>query len=91
MSRRTIHEWVSTGQQLDRDLTSGRVRYSLRPVATHKLDPYKAIIDERLAKYPKLSAKRLHVEVREAGFAGGYSRVRTMWCAAASRARALAT
>ena len=39
MSRRTIHEWVVTGQ-LDRDLSSGGSRYSPRPPVPHKLDPY---------------------------------------------------
>ncbi|MCY3620833.1 MAG: hypothetical protein OXH68_03870 [Gammaproteobacteria bacterium] len=42
--------------QLDRDLASGRIRYSPPPAATHKLDPQKAIIDEWLGKYPELSA-----------------------------------
>ena len=33
VSRRTIHEWIETGQ-LERDLSSGRSRYSPRaPVA----------------------------------------------------------
>ena len=38
VSRRTIHEWVETGQ-LDRDLSSGGSRYAPRPPAPHKLDP----------------------------------------------------
>ena len=47
VSRRTIHEWVETGQ-LDRDLSSGGSRYAPRPPAPHKLDPYTGIIDARL-------------------------------------------
>ena len=39
VSRRTIHEWVVTGQS-DRDLSSGGSRYSPRPPLPHKLDPY---------------------------------------------------
>ena len=39
VSRRTIHEWVVTGQ-LDRDLSSGGSRYSPRPPVPHKLDPW---------------------------------------------------
>ena len=39
VSRRTIHEWVETGQ-LDRDLSSGGARYSPRPAVPHKLAPY---------------------------------------------------
>ena len=75
MSRRTIHEWVQTGQ-LDRDLSTGGSRYSPRPPAPHKLDPYTAIIDSRLEEFPELSAKRLFDEVRTAGYPGGYTRVR---------------
>ena len=44
VSRRTIHEWIQTGQ-LDRDLSVGGSCYSPRPPAPHKLDPYTAIID----------------------------------------------
>ena len=75
VSRRTIHEWVVTGQ-LDRDLSSGVLRYSPRPPVPHKLDPYRAIIDSRLEEFPGLSAQRLFDEIRAAGYPGGYSRVR---------------
>ena len=75
VSRRTIHEWVETGQ-LDRDLSSGGSRYAPRPPAPHTLDPYTGIIEARLEEYPGLSAKRLLDEVRAAGDPGGYSRVR---------------
>ena len=75
VSRRTIHEWIETGQ-LDRDVSSGGARYTARPPMGHKLDPYKRIIDARLKEYPKLSAKRLFDEIRAAGYPGGYSRVR---------------
>ena len=60
VNRRTIHNWVKTGQ-LDRDLSAGARGYSPRPPASHKLDPFKAIIDARLEAFPKLSAKRLFV------------------------------
>ena len=63
--RRTIHNWVDTGQ-LDRDLAAGARGYSPRPPVAHKLDPYEAIIDARLEAFSKLSAKRLFDEVRAA-------------------------
>ena len=75
VSRRTIHEWVETGQ-LDRDLSSGGARYSPRPAVPHKLAPYTGIIEARLEEFPGLSATRLFDEVRAAGYSGGYSRVR---------------
>ena len=75
VSRRTIHNWIESGQ-LDRDLSSGETSYTSRPRVAHKLDPYKAIIEERLEQFPKLSAQRLFDEVHAAGYPGGYSRVR---------------
>ena len=75
VSRRTIHRWVESGQ-LDRELSSGPSVYSPRPRVMHKLDPYKALIELRLAEFPKLSAQRLFDEVRAAGYEGSYSRVR---------------
>ena len=75
VSRRTIHEWVVTGQ-LNRDLSSDGSRYSPRPPVPHKLDPYAGIIDSRLEEFPGLSAQRLFDEVRAAGYAGSYGRVR---------------
>ena len=74
VNRRTIHNWVTTGQ-LDRDLSAGARGYAPRPPVAHKLDPYKAIIDARLEAFPKLSAKRLFDEVCAAGYSGSYSRV----------------
>ena len=75
ISRRTIHHWSATGQ-LDRDLTAGDARPAPRRKRKHKLDPYKAMIDVRLREFPRLSAQRLFDEVRAAGYAGGYGRVR---------------
>ena len=51
VSRRTIHEWVETGQ-LDRDLSSGGGRYSPRPAVPHKLAPYTGIVEARLEEFP---------------------------------------
>jgi len=75
VSRDTIYRWIATGQ-LDRDLDEEAVRYRPRPPVPSKLDPYKAIIEARLAEYPKLTATRLFKEVREAGYPGSYSQVR---------------
>ncbi len=75
VSRRTIYEWIETGQ-LDRDLSAGATRYSRRAPVTHKLDPYKGIIRERLEEFPRLSAQRLFEEVQASGYGGSYGRVR---------------
>ena len=102
ISRRAIYYWIATGQ-LDHHPGSDGVGYPQRPKAPHKLDPYKAIINARLEAYPKLTARRLFVEVRAAGYTGGYSKLSayvhqvrpleplTRWCATrhpqAARAR----
>lgn len=75
ISRRTVHHWISTGQ-LDRDLDEGAVRYGPRPMVACKLDPFRTLIDTRLAAYPLLSATRLFAEVRAAGYGGGYSQLK---------------
>ena len=75
VDRRTIHNWVRSGQ-LDRDLAAGEVRYRPRPPVARKLDPYSGIIESRLEAHPKLSAQRLFDEIRKAGYDGGYSQVR---------------
>ena len=70
------------GLPLDRDGAAGpgvrRRAGAVRaaPAGSVELDPYKAIIDERLSTYPKLSATRLYQEVRESGCAGSYSQVK---------------
>ena len=75
VSRETIYRWIAPGQ-LDRDLDDEAVRYRPRAPAPSKLDPYKGIIDTRLADYPRLSAVRLFNEVRAAGYPGGYGQVK---------------
>ena len=75
VSRRTVYYWIKTGQ-LNRGGKEEPVQYGPRRPLRSKLDPYKAIIDARLAEYPKLTAKRLYREVRKAGYPGGYGQVK---------------
>jgi transposase len=75
VSRDTIHRWLRSGD-LDRDLDAEAVRYGPRPAVATKLDPYKPIIETRLAAYPALSAVRLLEEIRAAGYGGGYSQLK---------------
>lgn len=74
VSRDTIHRWIRSGD-LERDLDDLPVRYGPRLTHPGKLDPYRAIIEARLATYPELSAVRLLEEIRAAGYAGGYSQL----------------
>ena len=75
IGRRTVYHWIETGQ-LDRDLDDAAVVYGPRKPMPSKLDPYKAMIRTRLKDYPRLSAVRLHEEVKAAGYPGSYSQVK---------------
>jgi transposase len=75
VSRDTIHRWIRDGE-LGRDLEGDGVRYGPRPPVATKLDPYKPIIEARLAAYPELSAVRLLDEIRADGYVGGYSQLK---------------
>ena len=75
ISRDTIHRWIRDGD-LDRDLDAAAVRYGPRPAVPTKLDRFKAVIEDRLAAYPDLSAVRLLDEIRAAGYDGGYSQLK---------------
>jgi transposase len=75
ISRRTIHQWIRTGQ-LDRDLDDEAVRYRVRPEVSHKLDAYHPIIQSRIEQFPMLSSVRLLEEIRSAGYTGGYTQLK---------------
>jgi transposase len=75
ISRRTVYHWIETGQ-LDRELDDEAVVYGPREPLPSKLDPYKALIGQRLREYPKLTAVRLFEEVKAAGYPGSYDVVK---------------
>ena len=75
VSRRTVYHWIEGGQ-LDRDLDNQAVQYTPRPAVACKVDPFRPIIDTRLAEFPKLTATRLFDEIRAAGYGGGYTQVK---------------
>lgn len=76
LDRRTIHRWIAAGQ-LDIDVETGLlpapVRKSSQP---SKLEPYKAVIRQRLKDFPELPAVRLFDEVKAAGYDGAYTLVK---------------
>jgi len=74
ISRRTVYHWITTGQ-LERVL-DGDVHYHPRPPVPTKLDPYKPLIQARLAEFPELTAVRLFAEVRAAGYQGSLTQLR---------------
>lgn len=76
IDRRTIHRWIAAGQ-LAVDPATGLLpaplRHSSQP---SKLEPYKAIIRQRLEDFPELPATRLFDEVCSAGYRGAYTLVK---------------
>jgi transposase len=75
VSRRTVYQWIESGQ-LDRELDDAPVRYAPRPPVARKIDPFRGIIGARLSEFPRLTAARLFAEIRAAGYAGGYTQVK---------------
>jgi transposase len=75
VSRRTVYHWIASGQ-LDRGLDEAPVRYKARPAVLRRIDPFRAMIDVRLAEFPKLTATRLFEEIRAAGYVGGYTQLK---------------
>jgi len=72
ISRRCIYKWIAHGD-LDRDLDPAGIRYPRRPT---QLDPYHALIRQRLETYPELTAVRLFEEVRAAGYPGSLTQLK---------------
>lgn len=75
VGRSTMYRWIEAGL-LDQPIETIRARYGPRDRAPTKLDPFKAIIHERLEAYPRLSAVRLLAECKAAGYTGGISQLK---------------
>lgn len=73
INRRTLQRWMQRGAIEEPVAEPG---YTPRPPVVTKLEPFKPLIQERLAAYPALSAVRLFREAREAGYTGGYTQLR---------------
>lgn len=75
VGRSTMYRWIEAGL-LDQPIDAIRARYGPRAGVPKKLDPFKAIIHERLAAFPRLSAVRLFAECQAAGYSGGISQLK---------------
>ena len=75
VGRTTMYRWIAAGL-LDQPIETIQARYTPRPARPAKLEPYKPLIETRLAEFPRLSAVRLFAECRAAGYAGGLSQLR---------------
>ena len=74
VGRSTLYRWIAAGL-LDQPVEAIQTHYHPRPAVPAKLEPYKPLIQARLAEFPALQATRLFAECRAAGYLGGYSRL----------------
>ncbi len=72
ISRRCVYKWIAHGD-LDRELDATSIRYRPRPT---QLDPFHALIRQRLETYPELTAVRLFAEARAAGYPGSLTQLK---------------
>jgi transposase len=68
MDRKTVRRYVARGLEPP--------AYGPRPRQQRSTDPFLSYLRERLAAYPGLTAVRLWRELRERGYAGGYTAVK---------------
>ena len=77
MDRKTVRRYIARGLE--------PLTYGPRPPQQRSTDPFLAYLRERLAAYPGLTAVRLWRELRERGYAGGYTAVKRTVAAKTAR------
>src|SRR6201994_576281 len=65
LDRKTVHKYIEQGLEPP--------MYGPRPPRASKIAPFSRYLRERLAAFPQLTGRRLHRELRELGYTGGYS------------------
>ena len=68
LDRKTVRRYVERGLEPP--------AYQLRPPRANKIAPFQAYLRDRVAAYPELTASRLHRELRDLGYSGGYTAVK---------------
>jgi transposase len=68
LDRKTVRRYIERGLEPP--------SYGPRPPQPRSTDPFLSYLHERLAAYPTLTAVRLWRELRERGYAGGYTAVK---------------
>lgn len=67
LDRKTVRRYIARGLEPP--------AYTPRPPRERRLDPFTAYLRERVAAYPALTGSRLWRELKERGYAGGYTAV----------------
>jgi len=65
LDRKTVHKYIERGLEPP--------MYGPRAPRASKIAPFTRYLRERLAAFPQLTGRRLHRELRELGYTGGYS------------------
>ena len=65
LDRKTVHKYIERGLEPP--------AYGPRPPRASKVAPFSRYLRERLATFPQLTGRRLHRELRDLGYTGGYS------------------
>ena len=65
LDRKTVHKYIERGLEPP--------AYGPRPPRASKVTPFSRYLRERLAAFPQLTGRRLHRELRDLGYTGGYS------------------
>jgi transposase len=65
LDRKTVRKYIERGLEPP--------MYGPRPPQASKIAPFSRYLRERLAAFPQLTGRRLHRELRELGYTGGYS------------------
>ena len=65
LDRKTVHKYIERGLEPP--------MYGPRAQRASKIAPFTRYLRERLAAFPQLTGRRLHRELRELGYTGGYS------------------
>ena len=68
LDRKTVRKYVATGLEPP--------AYGPRQPRPTKVAPFQTYLRERVAAYPELTSTRLHREIRDIGYGGGYTAVK---------------
>ena len=68
LDRKTVRKYIESGLEPP--------AYGPRQPRPTKVSPFEPYLRERVAAYPDLTGSRLHREIRELGYAGGYTMVK---------------
>lgn len=69
LDRKTVRKYLARGLEAP--------EYKPRAPRARIIEPYEAYLQERLTLFPDLTARRLMREIRERGYEGGYTAVKT--------------